>query len=174
MEIPRRQRLKTNNPPGNAEPQLGECFQNNAKATFSRATRPHPAPGRDTRDTQLQRRHPIADTHSFFSQVSHKNGCLAASLSRSFAHPPVAFGSIESEARTGQTVARPSRSGLFSNPEPPGNAEPQLGECFQNNAKATFSRVTRPQPAPGRDSRDTQLQTPPNSRHPFVFQPRRP
>ena len=107
-----------------------------------------------------QSRHPIADTHSFFSQVSHKNGCLAASLSRSFAHPPVAFGSIESEARTGQTVARPSRSGLFSNPEPPGNAEPQLGECFQNNAKATFSRVTRPQPAPGRDSRDTQFQTP--------------
>ena len=53
---------------------------------------------------------PIPDTHSFIRQPSDKSGCLASFIASPHAE-----------------------LGLSA----PGNAEPQLGECFQHNAKAT-------------------------------------
>ncbi len=54
--------------------------------------------------------HPITDTHPFIRQVGDKCGWLASFIASSHAE-----------------------LGL----SPPGNAEPQLGECSQHSAKAT-------------------------------------
>jgi hypothetical protein len=54
--------------------------------------------------------HPITDTHPFIRQVGDKSGWLASFIASSHAE-----------------------LGLSA----PGNAEPQLGECFQHSAKAT-------------------------------------
>jgi hypothetical protein len=54
--------------------------------------------------------HPITDTHPFIRQVGDKSGWLSSFIASSLAE-----------------------LGLSA----PGNAEPQLGECFQHSAKAT-------------------------------------
>jgi hypothetical protein len=63
--------------------------------------------------------HPIADTHSFIRQVGDKSGCLASFIASRWLASFIA----SSHAELGLSA--------------PGNAEPQLGECFQHSAKAT-------------------------------------